>query len=85
MNQTLLFEIGAVIFLTVLTALFLYGLAEFQDWQDRDDNRADAIHDTGHAGTVTALPVLEDTAGRVVPLDRSATDASGRGPRPSVA
>jgi len=43
MSQTLLFEIGAVIFLAVVTALFLYGLAEFKDWQDRDDHRADTV------------------------------------------
>jgi len=85
MSQALLFEIGAVIFLAVVTALFLYGLAEFKDWQDRDDLRADAVRDTDHTGTVTAGPVLDGTAGRVVPLDRSATDASGRGSRSSVA
>ena len=84
MSQTLLFEIGAVIFLAVVTALFLYGLAEFKDWQDRDDSRADAIRDTEHAGTVTAMPVPDHTAGRVVPLDRSAVDASDRGSRPSI-
>jgi len=83
MSQTLLFEIGAVIFLAVVTALFLYGLAEFKDWQDRDDRRADAVRDTDHTVpvTVTAGPVLDDTAGQVVPRDRSTSDASVRGPR----
>ena len=56
MSQTLLFEIGAVIFLTVVTAVFLYGLAEFQDWQDRDDNRADSVRDSERATTVPAIP-----------------------------
>ena len=37
MSETLLFEIGAVIFLAVVTAVFLYGLMVFRDWQDRDD------------------------------------------------
>jgi hypothetical protein len=37
MSETLLFEIGAVIFLAVVTAIFLYGLMAFRDWQDRDD------------------------------------------------
>jgi hypothetical protein len=37
MSQTLLFELGAVIFLAVSTAVFLYGLVVFRDWQDRDD------------------------------------------------
>jgi hypothetical protein len=81
MSQTLLFEIGAVIFLAVVTALFLYGLAEFKDWQDRDDHRADTVRDTDQTVPVTAGPVLDDTAGQVVPLDRSTTDASGQGPR----
>ena len=56
MSQTVLFEIGAAIFLTVVTAAFLYGLAEFQDWQDRDDNQADALRDPTAATTATAIP-----------------------------
>jgi len=80
MSQTLLFEIGAVIFLAVVTALFLYGLAEFKDWQDRDDHRADAVRDSDHTVPVTAGPVLDQAAGQVVPLDHSTSDASGRGP-----
>ena len=71
MSQTLLFEIGAVIFLAVVTALFLYGLAEFKDWQDRDDQRADAVRDADHAVPVTAGPVPDSTAGRVVPRERN--------------
>ena len=85
MSQTLLFEIGAVIFLAVVTALFLYGMAEFRDWQDRDDHRADTVRDTDHTVPVSAGPVLDDTAGQVVPLDRSTSDASGRVSRSSVA
>jgi hypothetical protein len=85
MSQTLLLEFGAVIFGAVVTALFLYGLAEFKDWQDRDDNDADLVRQTDHPGTVTALPVLDDIAARVVPLDRSAMDAFARASRPSIA
>jgi hypothetical protein len=40
MSQTILFEIGAVIFVAVSTAVFLYGLTFFRDWQDRDETRA---------------------------------------------
>ena len=40
MSQTVLFEIGAVIFVAVSTAVFLYGLTIFRDWQDRDDTRS---------------------------------------------
>ena len=39
MSQTILFEIGAVIFVAVSTAVFLYGLTIFRDWQDRDETR----------------------------------------------
>jgi hypothetical protein len=85
MSQTLLFEIGSVIFLAVVTALFLYGLAEFKDWQDRDDNNADAVRQVDRTGTVASLPVPNDNPVRVVPLDRSATDAFGRASRLSRA
>jgi hypothetical protein len=37
MSQTVLFELGAVIFVAVSTAVFIYGLTMFRDWQDRDD------------------------------------------------
>lgn len=37
MSQTVLFEIGAVIFVAVSTAVFLYGLTIFREWQDRDE------------------------------------------------
>jgi hypothetical protein len=39
MSQTVLFEIGAVIFVVVSTAVFLYGLTIFRDWQDRDETQ----------------------------------------------
>jgi hypothetical protein len=39
MSQTILFEIGAVIFVAVSTAVFLYGLTIFRDWQYRDETR----------------------------------------------
>jgi hypothetical protein len=42
MSQTLLFEFGAVIFLAVSTAVFLYGLVAFRDWEHRDDVLAEA-------------------------------------------
>lgn len=40
MSQTVVFEIGAVIFVGVTTAVFLYGLMWFREWQDRDDVQA---------------------------------------------
>ena len=40
MSQTVLFELGAVIFVAVSTAVFIYGLTMFRDWQDRDDTTA---------------------------------------------
>lgn len=47
MNQTLLFVIGAVIFLAVATAMFLYGQMTFRDWQDRDAASADGRRRAG--------------------------------------
>ncbi len=41
MSQAVLFEIGAVIFVVVSTAVFLYGLTWFRDWQDSDEARAE--------------------------------------------
>ena len=43
MSQTVLFEIGAVIFVAVSTAVFIYGLTVFRDWQDRDDTAAQVV------------------------------------------
>ena len=64
MSQTVLFEIGAVIFVAVSTAVFLYGLTIFRDWQDRDETVIEAslpadrellkTDDTGNASPSTA-------------------------------
>ena len=43
MSQAVLFELGAVIFVAVSTAVFLYGLALFREWQNRDDTEARAV------------------------------------------
>ena len=37
MSRTVLFEIGAVIFVAVAAAVFLYGLAIFRDLENRDE------------------------------------------------
>ena len=61
MSQTALFEIGAVIFVAVSTAVFLYGLTIFRDWQDRDEARiqvslpADVERLSGDAWPSTAV------------------------------
>ncbi len=46
MSRTLLFEIGAVIFVAVAAAIFLFGLAVVRELQDQDEavTRADADH-----------------------------------------
>jgi hypothetical protein len=54
MSETVLFEIGAVIFVAVSTAVFLYGLMIFRNWQDRDDTRADADLPAGAPERVAA-------------------------------
>ena len=54
MSETVLFEIGAVIFVAVSTAVFLYGLMIFRNWQDRDDTRADTDLPAGAPERVAA-------------------------------
>ena len=61
MSQTFLFCIGAVIFVAVSTAVFLYGLTTFRDWQDRDEAGTPADNErltsvaTGDAWPSTAV------------------------------
>ena len=57
MSQAVLFVIGAVIFVAVSTAVFLYGLTAFGDWQDRDETRVQgsATGATGNASRSTAV------------------------------
>ena len=52
MSQTFLFGIGAVIFVAVSTAVFLYGQTIFRDWQDRDEDQARGSA-TGATGDVS--------------------------------
>ena len=49
MSQTVIFEIGAVIFVAVAAAVFLYGFTLFGSFQQPDDARAlDVVeHETG--------------------------------------
>ena len=57
MSQAVLFAIGAVIFVAVSTAVFLYGLTAFGDWQYRDETQAreSATGATGNASRSTAV------------------------------
>ena len=43
MSQAVIFGVGAVIFVVVSTAVFLYGLLWFRDWQQCDEVPTDAI------------------------------------------
>ena len=54
MSQTILFAIGTVIFFTVATAVFLYGLAVFRELQDQDETATKAW-DAEHPSVPTAL------------------------------
>ena len=56
MNQTVLFEIGAVIFVAVSTAVFLYGLTIFRDWQDRDEAGTNLTIPAGDERLTTGAP-----------------------------
>jgi hypothetical protein len=37
MSLALLFSIGAVVFVITMTGAFLFGLTQFEHWQQRDD------------------------------------------------
>ena len=56
MSRTLLFEIGAVIFVAVAAVVFLFGLAVFRDLQDQDEA---ATRDADHPSVV---PLHRDSA-----------------------
>lgn len=45
MSQTVIFEIGAVIFVAVAAAVFLYGFMAFGSFQQPDDARALVLDD----------------------------------------
>ncbi len=45
MSQTVIFEIGAVIFVAVAAAVFLYGFTVFGSFQRPDDDRALVLDD----------------------------------------
>ena len=44
MSLALLFSIGAVVFVIVMTGVFLFGLVQFERWQARDDEAARTAH-----------------------------------------
>jgi len=85
MSKTLLFEIGAVIFLVVGTAVFIYGMAIFRDWQDRDAMGADVRHQDDDTEHLSSESAKDSTARQSAPLHRIATDRRDEVPRPSVA
>lgn len=55
MSRTVLFTIGTLIFFTVASAVFLYGLAVFRDMQDRDESATKAW-DAAHPMAVPTAP-----------------------------
>ena len=85
MSETLLFEIGAVIFLAVVTAVFLYGLMAFRDWQDRDDTAADGGQPARVEERCVAAAVQNSVGEPTTPAHRPATEVTGSMCRPSAA
>jgi hypothetical protein len=85
MSETVLFEIGAVIFVAVSTAVFLYGLMEFRDWQDRDDTRADARLPAGAQERVAAVSGRDGNVQPIGPSLRPDSDSTSNASRPSAA
>jgi hypothetical protein len=85
MNETLLFEIGAVIFLAVVTAVFLYGLMAFRDWQDRDDSAADGSQPARVDERLVTAAIHDTVVEPTTPAHRPATEVTGHVWRPSAA
>ena len=85
MSQTLLFEIGALIFLAVVTAVFLYGLMAFRDWQDRDATRADGGQRARRDEPFAAAAIENGVGELITQAHRPATEAAGNASRPSAA
>ena len=44
MSLGLLFSIGAVVFVIVMTSVFRFGLMQFEHWQVRDDEEGREAH-----------------------------------------
>jgi hypothetical protein len=78
MSQSVIFEFGAVVFVAVTAAVLLFGMSVFQEWQDRDDIRADIGHevDTPSDGSTAITP--HETRKETVPLDRASSPGSVR-------
>ena len=85
MSETLLFEIGAVIFLAVVTAVFLYGLMAFRDWQDRDDTSADGGQRARVDERLVTAALQNSVVEPATPAHRTATEVTGNVSRPSAA
>lgn len=55
MSQTVIFEIGAVIFVAVAAAVFLYGFMAFGSFQQPDDARALVLDDVEELPSTSTL------------------------------
>ena len=76
MSQTVLFELGAVIFVAVSTAVFIYGLTMFRDWQDRDDTAAQVGVPSGGDAPLAAAAAPEGVVELIPQMQHSASDVS---------
>jgi len=85
MSQTVLLELGAVIFVAVSSAVFIYGLTMFRDWQDRDETAAPVSLPSGGDAPVTAAAAPDGAVELITPLQRSASDTAGDVSRSSAA
>ena len=85
MSQTVLFEIGAVIFVAVSTAVFIYGLTMFRDWQDRDDTAAQVGVPSGGDEPLAAAAAPDGVVELIAQVQHSASNATGDVSRSSAA
>ena len=83
MSQAVIFQIGAVVFVAVTAAVFLYGMSVFREWQDRDDTPADVgdAVDMPEGSNVVLAP--DEAPAKIVLLDHAPN--SGTMSRPSAA
>ena len=85
MSETLLFEMGAVIFLAVVTAVFLYGLMAFRDWQDRDDTADDGGEQARVEERFVTAAIQNSVVETITPAHRPDAEVTGNMLRPSAA
>ncbi len=77
MSEAVIFQIGAVVFVAVTAAVFLFGMSVFREWQSRDDDRADVGHSVDTSDGVSVAITADETSAEIVPIDHAPTPRTG--------